>query len=216
MAGQTTCLDPALDLGHASARMRPARAEVRAYRAVGRDRCAGARRHPARRIGVCGRPPCRGAGAQARRAVRLDPAGGGGDGDRGGADRVDHADRRRGQRDGGARHGFRRRDDRAQRRRRALPRAGRATAFRADVPAAGRIVGIGGAGHAGGAGADPAQLHAGGGRPLLFRHAGAVHRRRVAGAVGRVRLRADREAPRLFSRRAVRGAGASRHVRGRA
>ena len=37
------------------------------------------------------------------------------------------------------------------------------TAFRADVSVAGRFVGIGGAGHAGGAGADPAQLHAGGG-----------------------------------------------------
>ena len=164
-------------------------------RRAGRHR--GRRRRGADRDGVRRRLPRRGDCAPRRRAVRLARPCGGGDGHRGGADRVGHGRRRR-QGRLGARHGVRRRHDHLQRPGRALPARRRRAPPRAGVPDPGRERRARRARRAHDADADPAEPHDHDAGPGLQHLAARLRGRGVAGALRFVRLHPDRPAPGLL------------------
>ena len=92
--GSSSRFHSSLDLGRSGASEQPASVEICACRPFRRNACPDPRRYPPRRHGLRGGPSRGGAGAQARRALRLNPARGRGDGDRSRFDRVDYGIRR--------------------------------------------------------------------------------------------------------------------------
>ena len=147
---------------------------------------------------VRGRLPCRNHRPPRGRTVRHARAGGGGDGHRGGADRLHHGGWRTGEGRPAARHGVRRRHDHLQRPGRHLPAGRRGPPSRAGVPAPGRARRAGRPRRPDDADPGAAQRRHERARTHLLQRPARLFRRGVARALRQLRLRPDRPPPRLF------------------